>query len=192
MADSQTTTCGDFATEPIACAMFDATFRMDGVRELFNVDREVPGTPLDLTGDRDVKDYTIDRVLIPTREAFARGWDIGAVGIEIKQSGHDLGVSLAQCMDYQRAIWCTAHGFHYRLRWVFLFPARQFWGPLAALAINSHVGYACTGNGARDDKETLLKLGCGCLNPLQIDRDGQTVTAAIRGAAHIAAARGSR
>jgi hypothetical protein len=192
MADSSTTTCGSFDTEALACAYFDAVCKGDAMARLFSLYPEVDGTPLDLSRDRELKDYRIDRVLIPTRQAILNGWDIGAVGIEIKASGTDIGKALAQCMDYQRSIWETPSGFHYRLRWVFLFPCRQVVGAAAALMANGHVGYAYSGNGSWDSKETMLVLGCGCLNPLTVERDGNTVTVNIRGAGSICCRRGSR
>ncbi len=192
MAESPTTTFGSYETEGIACARFRCICKQPAVAERFNVLEEVDGTPLDLSRDRELKDYRIDRILIPTRLAIAEGWDIGAIGVEIKASGHDIGRALAQCMDYQRSIWETPSGFHYRLRWVFLFPCRKLEGPPAALMANGHVGYAYSGNGVWDGKETMLVLGCGSLNPLTVERDGDLVTVKIRRAGDICYRRGSR
>lgn len=162
------------------------------MRELFTVYAEQWGDPLDVSPDRQYDRYRIDRLVIPRAEAIRRGWDIGAIGIEVKASGHDLGRALAQAADYQRAIWESPNGFHFRLRWVFLFPCPHLAGPLAAMAVHSHVGFAHAGDGICFGRETLLVLGCYSRTPLRVDRDGQTVTAHIAPAAGIGIRRGSR
>lgn len=131
-------TTGSWATEAASASAFDLRIEATG---LFHIYREVIGT---LTqprpGQRD-RALRIDRVLMPSPELRIQGWSHGAIGVELKRSGENIGPPLAQAMDYVRGSW-QINGVWFQLGVVFLWPMQKQSGPLASLMVHNRIGAA--------------------------------------------------
>lgn len=138
---SQNKTMGHWATEVESAAALDRRLAAHG---LWTVYREVAGVLLQPRSLQIDKGVRIDRVLIPNERLAAAGWRHGAIGIEIKRSGEQLGPPLAQAMDYTRAAWTLkeARGLSVLLGAVFLWPMPKQYGPLASVMVHNRIGSA--------------------------------------------------
>jgi hypothetical protein len=107
--------------------------------QYFAIFREVEGVyiqPRPFTEDEGAR---IDRLLIPRPQLIKAGWHLGAIGIEIKKSGHKIGKIISQCLDYSRCVWQipgrgNLSGLCVFAKWVFVFP------------LNLHEGCESTAN----------------------------------------------
>jgi hypothetical protein len=144
-------TSGSWLTEAASASALDHRIEATG---MFHIYREVVGT---LTqprpGQRD-RAMRIDRVLTPTPDLRAQGWEHGAIGIEIKRSGESIGPPLAQAMDYVRGSW-RINGVWFQLGAVFLWPMHKQSGPLASLMVHNRIGSASS------EGHDKLKLSLG-------------------------------
>lgn len=131
-------TTGTWATEEASASALDRRIEAIG---LFHIYHEVIGT---LTqprpGQRD-RAMRIDRILTPTPELRDQEWSHGAIGIEVKRSGENIGPPLAQAMDYVRGSW-RINGVWFQLGAVFLWPMHKQGGPLASLMVHNRIGAA--------------------------------------------------
>jgi hypothetical protein len=110
--------------------------------QFFRIERQVEGRPYGPTPTDDVKDYRIDRVLVPLAAAKAAGWSIGPVGIECKRSNVKIGKPIAQALDYRRAFWHTeaTPEVWFALGFVFLWPLEVQHGPIASVMAQNRIG----------------------------------------------------
>lgn len=137
-------TAGNFATEPDAWAHFD---ELVGANGAFKIHREVRGEyvhPRYNTEDRDAK---VDRLLIPMKPALDAGWRLGAIAIEGKKSGHDLGPMVSQAMDYSRCAWKLTEGnpgLVVMTEWVFVYPVDHPTGTIESIMAQNRIGWCMT------------------------------------------------
>jgi hypothetical protein len=137
----QSKTSGSWPTEPEAAKAFDAAVEASG---MFRSHPEVSGHYMLSKYRVDWVDQKprIDRILVPSAEARAIGWNIGPIGVELKNSGHALGPLVAQALDYSTAIWEMPLGWLIKLRWIFIFPNESTFGPLASVMVQNCIGIA--------------------------------------------------
>lgn len=132
--------CGDWETERDSCAALDDT--LDHISG-FRVYKEVPGVYTSLRPNQEHKTPRIDRVLAPTAELVALGWDLGPIGIECKKSNVKLGPAISQCIDYSRALWRISNNWVW-LDWIFLWPAKCPGGTVGSILAQQRIGTAHT------------------------------------------------
>ena len=129
-------TTGSWATEAASVAAFDAL--VSSLR-LFRSHAEVVGTLTQPRPGQKDRSLRIDRVLVPTTGLIERGWKHGAIGVECKRSGENIGPPLSQAMDYVRGSWLI-NGIWFQLGAVFLWPMAPQGGPLASLMAHQRIG----------------------------------------------------
>jgi hypothetical protein len=162
--DARHYTSGHYAAESLAAADLDAALERCG--HLWRVYGEVPGDLLQPRPGQQVHGLKIDRLLYPRPALIAQGWDYGAVGIEIKRSGIKAGPCVAQAMDYTRALFRIPGGVQVVPSFVFVGPMLDQSGLEASMMAQQRVGTAnWTGYYA-------LKLKCGAVNLVGVERDG--------------------
>jgi hypothetical protein len=131
-------TTGSWSTEEESASALDRLLSDLG---MFRVYREVPGTLTQPRVGQRERTLRIDRVLVPVAELKERGWKHGAVGVEIKRSGVNIGPPLAQAIDYVRGSWQVG-GLWLQLGAVFLWPTMKQGGPIASLMVHNRIGTA--------------------------------------------------
>lgn len=131
-------TYGNYQTEEEAAEAFDMALPPN----CFRVHKEVKGTPIYNNSYKRGKDYRIDRLLIPTKPLINNGWDIGAVGVEIKRSKYPMGDVINQAHDYTSTTWRLENGIHLMSSWVLVFPAALPVGFEAKIMGNLRIGNA--------------------------------------------------
>jgi len=161
-----------YATEEEAAEAFDRTV-VEHLLGMFSLYREVPGTLIQPRAGQVDKGVRIDRVLMPRRSAAVAGWTLGAVGVEVKRSGAELGLWLAQSMDYMRSTW-TVQGISVQLGAVFLWPCEKQHGPIASVMSHNRVGSAST------SEWVPMYLQMGEETVLRVDRNGSLSFGTIR------------
>jgi hypothetical protein len=129
-------TTGSWTTEAASASAFDQL--VDGLA-LFRIYREVSGTLCQPRPGQVDRSLRIDRILVPTAALITQGWAHGAVGVELKRSGVNIGPPLAQAMDYVRGTWSVA-GVWLQLGAVFLWPIHKQSGPLASVMAHQRIG----------------------------------------------------
>lgn len=129
-------TVGPWATEEASAAAFDARVAATG---MFRTEREVRGTLIQPRAGQLDRSLRIDRILFPGPALRDLGWPHGAIGIELKRAGENIGPPLAQAMDYVRGTWEVA-GVLVQVSAVFLWPVEKQSGPLASLMCNCRIG----------------------------------------------------
>ncbi len=126
-------TCGDYATEADSAAAFDDIATRLG----FFIDREVSAPAVTHVGQPENATVRIDRILRPSMWLTGLGWDIGAIGVELKKSNMKIGRPIAQAFDYIWARWDAD------VRYIFLWPVATFGGgPLASITAQHRIGCA--------------------------------------------------
>jgi hypothetical protein len=89
----------------------------------------------------DKRDIRIDRILVPRSKLVEKGWKLGAIGVEIKNSGVKIGPPLAQASDYLDAVWyITDWELAICLSHVFLFPCSELHNNMASVCAQSRLG----------------------------------------------------
>lgn len=130
-------TSGNYRTEEEAAAAVDQLLRT--VSDLFSFDSEVNGVCHSFhSGSRPVR---IDRVLFPRRKLIDLGWSSGAIGIEIKKSGHPAGPVVAQAEDYMQSIFTFSSGVSVALNSVFIFPGFSCGGIVQSILAQRRIGF---------------------------------------------------
>lgn len=81
----------------------------------------------------------IDRILVPNQPLVSIGWSLGVIGIECKAPGKKLGAVVSQCLDYSRAVF-NVRGFDVMLKWVFIWPLREYFGDIASVMDQHRIG----------------------------------------------------
>ena len=89
----QTFTGGSWPSEVEAAVALDAVLAEIG---LFDVHREVHGRVTQPRWCQLEQTIRIDRILVPKPALLDRGWDHGAVGVEVKASGRKVGPALSR------------------------------------------------------------------------------------------------
>ena len=84
----------------------------------------------------------IDRLLIPTNELINMGWNLGAVGIEIKASNKLLGPIISQVLDYQRCIWKLKNGIMIACSHYFIWELNNLGENLQSIMAQNRIGEA--------------------------------------------------
>lgn len=97
----------------------------------------------------------IDRILIPKPRLQARGWKLGAVGIELKKSGVNLAPVVAQVMDYQRCAWKLDSGIGVWISHSFIWRCGCVQGSLASVMAQHQIGCANESPAWMDEKTGL-------------------------------------
>lgn len=165
-ADRLELTLGGFATEADSAAALDERLNAAGC---WHVYREVHGElsqarPAQLAASHHVR---IDRLLLPKHQLTSSGWVYGAVGIEIKRSGVDIGPVIAQALDYGRSLWRLPDGVRVWADWIFIWPMARPHGTVESIFAQNRIGAAhITFDGD-------LRLLCSSSNTLiTVGRDG--------------------
>lgn len=112
-------TTGPWTSEDETCRAFDN--RMTTMGRYFEVLREVKGYCIRPRLDQEIKNYRIDRILVPTPTLMDAGWTIGPVGVECKVPGTPVGRPNAQMGDYANCLFNIGNGFKIMPSFVFLF-----------------------------------------------------------------------
>jgi len=129
---------GEFATERDVADDFDK--RIEATKA-FRVYREVTGEIFQPRVGTRSQGIRIDRVLLPLPATVAAGWNLGAVGIELKRTGEKIGPVISQAIDYQRACWrLEPSGVLIVTEWVFLWPFRNQMFALASIMAQQRIG----------------------------------------------------
>lgn len=154
------TTCGSYPDEPSACKAFDDAIQSS---DLFTTHAEVKGEILQPRFGTDSKVMRIDRLLFPSKKLLDSGWRLGAVGVEIKKSGHKIGPALAQALDYSRSVWISrSSGLLVMCRYYFIFPMTKIMGTTHSILQQNNVGGCEIVREDRLDwKKLLFHLGDG-------------------------------
>lgn len=157
----QILTTGGFATE--AHAVADIKRRLERI-DLFNVYTEVWGTNMHTLRGKEKrsddktqeKGLRIDMILSPKKELIRLGWNLGAVGVEIKRSGEKLGRVVSQSMDYTRTAFEIEKkgGILTVLRWVFIWHLGKPYGDIQSVMAQNNIGWAYS------DQYSPFVLGC--------------------------------
>lgn len=132
-------TAGDYPNEDASCVAFDDIVGRSG---LFRIYTKPEGFYLQPRLGVPLKHPEIDRLLVPTRTLINRGWDHGALGIEVKRSGMKIGKPLNQLLDYSRAVWKMPGRLWLMCEWYFLWPCPYQFGPLGSIQAQQRVGGA--------------------------------------------------
>lgn len=136
MIEAERTSAG-FETEQHAAAYVDGL--LSTVSDLFAVNAEVDGVCHSFhAGNKPVR---IDRVLFPKKKLLSLGWKSGAIGIEIKKSGHPAGPLVAQAEDYMQSVFTFESGVSVCLNSIFLFPAFPCAGVAASVLAQRRIGF---------------------------------------------------
>lgn len=165
-------TAGEYATEPEAWAHFDELVTANGA---FKMHREVWGDYVQARPNTELKKARIDRLLLPTKSAIDQGWSLGAVAIEGKKSGNDLGKMLAQALDYTRCAWRLrdgAPGLLVMSEWVFVYPVNPPSDTLASLMAQTRIGFCYA-------ERQRVVFGSGGTHGLVLYDDGRITTKAL-------------
>jgi hypothetical protein len=144
-------TTGSWATEAESASAFD---RLMEELALFRIYREVAGTLCQPRPGQVDRSLRIDRVLAPTPRLVEKGWRHGAIGVEIKRSGTNIGPPLAQAMDYIRGTWSLG-GIWVQLNGVFLWPMHTQGGPLGSVMAQQRIG------SVSHERSDLIKFAFG-------------------------------
>lgn len=163
-AATQASTAGTFATEPEAWSHFD---ELVNANRAFKMHREVVGEYIQPRLNTEDKTARVDRILIPLKPAIEAGWRHGAIAVEGKKSGHDIGPMLTQALDYSRCVWRLAEGvpgLQIVTPWVFLYPVERIMGDLESIMANNRIGYCMA-------RRRMVVFGCGGTNGLILHDD---------------------
>lgn len=152
-----------YPTETDACTALDELTTLTGA---FHIHREVRGTYIQPRIGTPTKTPRIDRVLWPTDDARRQGWTLGPIGIECKRSDEKIGPPINQMLDYSRAVWDLPE-VSLVLRWVFLWPYGECYGPLASVMNQNRLG------GASEGPEGQLRLTTSNHTLADIHPDGR-------------------
>lgn len=159
-------TDGDFAQEAEAWADLDRRLEECG---LFTVYREVTGCLLQPRPESERKQMRIDRLLVPVASkfrSFRQNWTCGVIGVEAKRSGHPLGRTICQAMDYTRTQWHLPLGIDVNAKWVMLWPCTPTTGDIGSVMTQHRIGCAhAPDNG-------LLAFNVGGTNMLYVMKNG--------------------
>jgi hypothetical protein len=133
------TTINNFKTEEEACRFFNSKIIDSG---LFKMYEEVDGKIIyHRHWKEDKRNIRIDRILFPNERLIGKGWKLGIIGVEIKNSGLKIGQPLAQSTDYLDAVWfITKAELAVHLSHVFLFPCGELHNNMASVCAQSHLG----------------------------------------------------
>ncbi len=132
-------TLGSWETEEASASALDERIERTG---MFRIHREVWGSLIQPRAGQTVGRMRIDRILMPTPELVGLGWRHGAVGVEVKRSGMNIGPPLAQAMDYLRGSWLLSGGTLVQVSGVFLWPMHSQGGPLSSVMAHNRIGSA--------------------------------------------------
>ena len=142
-----TVTIGDYQDEESSRKDFDLFVSKT---ELFEIIGK--GTTMGIKGimiqplpDMDNKHhYLIDRILYPTQKLIDLGWVKGLIGVEIKKSGHKVGPSLSQMLDYLRCAWIIPQkNIKVLIDYCFLWPLDKCGGCTASIMAQNRIGGVC-------------------------------------------------
>jgi hypothetical protein len=132
------TTCAQFEHETEACKFFDEVVGGSG---LFTIHHEVKGFLEYRHHWKNDGDVRIDRILSPAKGLWAKWWDMGFVGVEIKRSGKKIGPPLAQAMDYLDSVWfITPAKLAINISHAFLFPCGELFNTAGSFCAQHHLG----------------------------------------------------
>lgn len=129
-------TCGGWDTEAESVAAFDRAVDATG---RFIVHREVKGKYQWLRPGQEAKTPRIDRILFPTKQLAAEGWNLGPVAVECKRSSYKTGPAIAQLLDYSHAVWEINHTW-VMPQWYLLWPIEPAHGTLESLFAQQRLG----------------------------------------------------
>lgn len=132
---------------------------------LFQVHREVPGWPVWDRTRKPAHSFRADFLLVPG-EKF-QNYPIGAIVIEVKRSGENIGPGLNQLLDYMNSIWVLDRGVRITPSLGFLFPANSPGGSIASLMAHQRIGAA-----SYSPRREAIFLYCGPCRVLTISRQG--------------------
>lgn len=144
-------TTGSWTTEAASASAFDRLIESMG---LFRTYREAVGTLVQPRPGQVDRALRIDRILVPTPRLVDKGWRHGAIGVEIKRSGTNIGPPLAQAMDYIRGTW-NVGGIWIQLNGVFLWPMHTQGGPLGSVMAQQRIG------SVSHERSDLIKFAFG-------------------------------
>lgn len=165
MTAESATTAGTFTTEPQAWDYFDELVVANGC---FAVHREVCGEYIHPRMNTIDKTARLDRLLIPSRKALDAGWRLGAIAVEGKKSGNDLGPMIAQALDYTRCAWRLSvgnPGMILMAEWLFLYPVDCPGGSIESVMAQNRIGWC------RADRQRIV-FGTGGMHGLVLNEDG--------------------
>lgn len=136
-------TSGTYATEPDAWAHFD---ELVTANKAFRMYREVCGEYLQPRPNTVQQSARVDRLLIPLPAAITAGWRLGAIAVEGKKSGHDIGPMVSQALDYSRCLWrlpegSAVSGLLVATEWVFVYPVNHPTGAIESVMAQNRVGW---------------------------------------------------
>lgn len=170
-------TYGDwFEDEDSAAAAFDAAAEATG---LFQVHREVDCVYVNprrtVVREAQRKSHSkrtgigrIDRVLLPNRALLDAGWRYGAIGVEIKCSGHEVGPIVCQVLDYQRGLFELGNGTSICLDQIFIWPLHFPRGCIGSVMAQNRIGAAWS-----DPPRKVLALEIGGTQVISCGLDGE-------------------
>lgn len=120
------------ALDSILNAAYQVAFKVraevHGQRLLYPVNKDRGGEP------------RIDRFLFPTTDADMIGWELGAIGIEVKKSGQKIGPVIEQVLDYSHSLFEARPGVWVACRALFIFPWACGTGTLESIAQRNSIG----------------------------------------------------
>lgn len=173
-------TCGNWESEIDSARALDD--RLEQCSQWFKTFKEVRGEYVQPRFGAKDKTARIDRVLIPSADLMSRGWNNGAIGIEIKKSGTKIGPVVAQCQDYSRAAFRMSPSCLVTIcEWIFIWPLSDFAGDIASVMTQNRIG------GLFGHSYVLLRFKTACGNLLTIHTDGSVEIGAVnpgRGTGH--------
>lgn len=158
-------TYGNFDTEEAAHVFFESIIPGN----LFKTYKEVRGfynnAPKHL--------LRIDFILSPRDKLVNAGWDCGIIGIECKNSGHDIGPPITQMLNYKNTTWVLPPAnFQIYLDFIFLFPMQPITGQLASVMCQNRIGVCCQ-NIDKWTKETFVLQSADGRRILTVYKDGK-------------------
>jgi hypothetical protein len=130
-------TCGAFSSEADSVSRLDSLLSECGAFKIF---KEVEGTYEFNQHYKNRATPRIDMVIIPARKPLSQV--VGAIGIECKASGINIGKPFSQCLDYSTAVFRLSGNtvVSVKLDFVFLWPLKLPGGVISSIATQNRVG----------------------------------------------------
>lgn len=131
-------TLGSYQSEEESAVAFDSIVGRH--QKWWKVEEETWGQMMQPMPGCNKEQFRIDRILIPTSEFIKFGWDFGAIGIEIKNSGEKVGRPVCQCIDYRRCVFTLKSGYAVVLKQIFVWPFTHTGGDIECVMGQNRIG----------------------------------------------------